>query len=47
VAGLSKEPATLVRNILRFQEQLIGAFDTRCYTVEEAREPRGEPEPQA
>jgi len=47
LAGLGKEPSSLVRNILLFQEQLIGAFDTGCYTVEEALEPPAQPEPQA
>jgi len=47
LAGLGKEPAALVRNILRFQEQLIGAFDTGCHTVEDVLEPPAEPEPRA
>ncbi len=47
LAGLGGDPHALVRNVLRFQQQLIGAFDTGCHRVEEALAPGVPSEPQA
>jgi hypothetical protein len=34
--GLSQDPGELVRAVLLFEQELVGRFDTACYTVEEA-----------